>query len=74
MQLTSENSVSRSESEWEEIGRAAGASLRKAIWDPVSREIEGADVVLLVPDDALSLVSFAALPLEDERYLVDELV
>jgi tetratricopeptide (TPR) repeat protein len=43
--------------------RAAGDSLRRAIWDPVFAQLGGADQVYLVPDGTLHRVNFAALPL-----------
>jgi len=52
--------------------RRAGASLRRRIWDPLAEHLEGAEKVLLVPDGALHLVNFAALPVEGGRYLVEE--
>lgn len=52
--------------------RKAGTALRSKIWDPVHAELEGADTIFLVPDSALHLVSFAALPIGDEHYLVEE--
>ena len=52
--------------------RKAGTALRSKIWDPVHAELEGADTIFLVPDSALHLVSFVALPIGDEHYLVEE--
>lgn len=44
--------------------RAAGLALRRRIWDPVAAPLQDVRRVFLVPDGALNLVSFAALPLE----------
>jgi len=52
--------------------RRAGAGLRRRIWDPLAEHLEGAERVFLVPDGALHLVNFAALPVEEGRYLVEE--
>jgi len=51
--------------------RRAGERLREAIWDPVAPLTAGARRVFVVPDGALHLVSFAALPVEDGGYLVE---
>jgi CHAT domain-containing protein/tetratricopeptide (TPR) repeat protein len=50
--------------------RAAAVSLRAAVWDPVAPHVAGASRVFLVPDGALHLVSWAALP-DGDRYLVE---
>lgn len=42
--------------------RAAGDSLRRAIWDPIFAQLGGAEQVYLVPDGTLHRVNFAALP------------
>ncbi len=51
--------------------RAAGRDLRRRIWDPVAPLLEGAERVFLVPDGELHQVSFAALPNDDETYLLE---
>jgi CHAT domain-containing protein/tetratricopeptide (TPR) repeat protein len=50
--------------------RVAGA-LRELIWDPLLPHLSSATRVFIVPDGALHLVSFAALPAGASRYLVD---
>jgi len=50
--------------------RLAGVSLRKVIWDPLAPRLAGAERVLIVPDAAINLVPFAALPVES-RYLIE---
>ena len=50
---------------------AAGAALRRAIWDPVARQLGGARHVLIVPDGALHFVNFGALPTDRGTYLVE---
>ena len=52
--------------------RAAGAALRSAIWDPVESSLGDPRLVFVVPDGALHRVSFATLPVEDDRYLLEE--
>jgi CHAT domain-containing protein/tetratricopeptide (TPR) repeat protein len=51
--------------------REAGERLRAAIWDPLAPHIAGRTRVLIVPDGALHLVSFAALP-DGESFLVEK--
>ena len=51
--------------------RAAGAPLRQRVWDPLAGHLVGATHLLIVPDGALNLVSFAALPTGTGRYLVE---
>jgi len=52
--------------------RRAGRRLREAIWDPMARLFAGAKMVFVVPDGAIGLVSLAALPTGEDRYLVEE--
>jgi CHAT domain-containing protein/Tfp pilus assembly protein PilF len=47
-----------------------GEALREAVWDPIKRAIGDAELVLVVPDGALHLVSFVALP-QAGRYLIE---
>ncbi len=49
----------------------AGRRLRRLIWDPVTGAIGDRRMVFIVPDDAISLVSFASLPADDGRYLIE---
>lgn len=51
--------------------RRAGEALRRRIWDPVAAHLGGAKRVFLVPDAAVNLVNFAALPATGDRYLAD---
>jgi CHAT domain-containing protein len=51
--------------------RAAGAKLRRLVWDPLGTDLSTARRVFIVPDGALHLVSFAALPTGTSTYLVD---
>lgn len=59
-------------------GRAAGDSLRSLVWDPLPARIGRAKSVFIVPDGALNLIAFGALPLspiaggaDEPRYLVE---
>lgn len=51
--------------------RAAGAALRRRVWDPIQPALEGAKRVYLVPDGILHLVSFAGLPEDRGGYVVE---
>ncbi|MFN7977516.1 MAG: CHAT domain-containing tetratricopeptide repeat protein [Vicinamibacterales bacterium] len=51
--------------------RAAGRSLRVAVWDPLVAATTGAERIFIVPDGSLSTVNFAALPTDAGGYLVD---
>ena len=55
----------------EALCRQAGARLRRTVWDPVSAHLVGAKRVFIVPDGALHLVNFAALPVGLSRYLLE---
>jgi CHAT domain-containing protein len=50
--------------------RVAGA-LREMIWDPLRPHLTSARRVFIVPDGALHLVNFAALPTGASRYLIE---
>ncbi len=50
----------------------AGRRLREAIWDPLAPALGDRELVFVVPDGALSLVTLSALPLEDGRYLLED--
>lgn len=53
--------------------RRSGLGLRRAVWDPVARLAGSAERYFIVPDGALFLLSFAALPgRADGAYLVEE--
>jgi CHAT domain-containing protein len=58
--------------EAERTYRLAGARLRQRLWDPLTDRIRGASQVFIVPDGAINLVSFAALPSGASRYLVED--
>jgi CHAT domain-containing protein len=52
--------------------RTAGLAVRRRIWDPISSLVHETTQVFLVPDGALNLVSFAALPTGTNRYLIED--
>ena len=51
--------------------RRVAGDLRRQIWDPLSTHLSPATRVFVVPDGALHLVSFAALPTAASQYLVE---
>jgi CHAT domain-containing protein len=51
--------------------RDAARALRARIWDPVAPRVEGAGQIFIVPDGALHLLPFPALPTNDGGYLVE---
>jgi CHAT domain-containing protein len=55
----------------EAAARQAGERLRQVLWDPLSTELRGARLALLVPDGAVNLVNLAALPAARGGYLVE---
>jgi CHAT domain-containing protein len=52
--------------------RGSGAAVRRSTWDPVVRSLGGVTRVFIVPDGALSLVPFAALPTGTTRSLLED--
>ena len=61
----------RSPVEAEPAYRSAGTALRQRIWDPLRKYLTDASTVFVVPDGALNLVSFAALPVGEKRYMIE---
>ena len=51
--------------------RRAGDVLRQMIWDPIDAHLRGATRIFLVPDGAIGLVPFAALPARGTSYLLE---
>ena len=51
--------------------RVSGAALRRLVWDPIAKHLLDAKRVFIVPDGSLSLVPFAALPIEQATYLLE---
>ena len=49
----------------------AGRRLRRSLWDPVVARLGKPRIVFVVPDGAVSFVSFAALPEEDDRFVLE---
>jgi CHAT domain-containing protein/Tfp pilus assembly protein PilF len=55
-------------------GTAEGQVLKKLIWSPLEKHLEGTKVVLISPDSVLGTVPFAALPgKKPGTYLIEEL-
>jgi CHAT domain-containing protein/tetratricopeptide (TPR) repeat protein len=50
--------------------RKAAGGLRRQIWDPIAAFVKGASLVFVVPDGAINLVSFGALPVGN-NYLLE---
>lgn len=46
--------------------------LYRAIWQPIDDYAKGKDLVLIAPDGALNLISFAGLVSPDEKYLIEQ--
>jgi CHAT domain-containing protein/tetratricopeptide (TPR) repeat protein len=55
----------------EEALRVPGAALRRRIWDPIATHLVGATRIFVVPDSAINLVPFAALPASSGGYLLE---
>lgn len=55
----------------EEVYRGAAQALADRVWAPVARQLGRARRVFIVPDGALNLVNFAALPGDARTYLVE---
>ncbi len=52
--------------------RRLGARVRTMLWDPIAAAIGNAQDLVIVPDDPLADVAWLALPVGDDRYLVEE--
>jgi CHAT domain-containing protein/tetratricopeptide (TPR) repeat protein len=54
-------------------GQALGAELKRLIWTPLEKNLEGARVVLISPDEVLASVPFCALPgKKPGAYLIED--
>jgi CHAT domain-containing protein len=51
--------------------RAAGAALRRAVWDDIESHLDDVSRVFVVPDSLLSIVNVAALPRRDGRFVAE---
>jgi CHAT domain-containing protein/tetratricopeptide (TPR) repeat protein len=54
-----------------EPARASGLALRQRVWDRLTPHLAGVNRVFVVPDGALALVPFAALPVGQRSYLLE---
>ncbi|MBD3869555.1 MAG: tetratricopeptide repeat protein, partial [Acidobacteria bacterium] len=70
--MTAEAALSDDPAAAEQASRKAGNVLRGLIWDPAAARIGDANLTFIVPDGAIHLVSFAALPTEDGGYLIEQ--
>jgi len=68
--VTSALALSRSAGSETEYRGVAG-ELRARIWDPIEASLAGSSEICIVPDGALVLLDFAALPIGESQYLVD---
>lgn len=55
----------------ERRSRASGAVLRARVWDPIASRVAQSSRLVIVPDGALHLVDFAALPESRGGYLAE---
>ncbi len=67
-ELVSRRGVSLGEKDAEK-----GARLRELLWKPLSVPLDGVRRIFLHPDSFLGTLPFEVIPLEDGRYLVEEL-
>ena len=51
--------------------RIAAVELRRAVWDPISTQLKGANRIFIVPDGQLSIVALGALPGRNARFLAE---
>ena len=56
----------------ERTARTAGERLRQRVWDPLQSSLKGVKQVFIVPDGALHLVNFSALPAGGSLYLLEK--
>jgi CHAT domain-containing protein len=61
------------DSSWSDASyQRAASELRSMLWDPVAARLQAPKRVFLVPDAAINLVNFAALPTTSGGYLAEE--
>lgn len=68
--VTSSLALSRSITSENEY-RHVAADLRARIWDPIGASLAGSSEICIVPDGALVLLDFAALPIGEDEYLIE---
>lgn len=69
--ITAEALVAPTPGELVRSSRGSGAALRRRVWDRLAEHLGDARRVFIVPDGALSLVPFAALPVGQRSYLLE---
>jgi CHAT domain-containing protein len=55
----------------ERVYRRVAGELRERVWDPLEPALVQAKEICIVPDGALVLLDFAALPIGEDGYLID---
>jgi CHAT domain-containing protein/Tfp pilus assembly protein PilF len=50
---------------------ASGEEVRRVVWDPIENCVRGAHRLFVVPEGAIHLVNFAALPAGHHQYLIE---
>jgi CHAT domain-containing protein len=60
-----------SEQDMDDYGKIA-KNIYSRIWKPLKASISGKDMVFIAPDAGLTLISFATLPDDDDRYLIEK--
>ncbi len=61
----------RSAKEAEAAYRASGEALRRKVWDPIISHLGKTEKVFVIPDGAVNLLSFAALPTGNGKFLIE---
>jgi CHAT domain-containing protein len=69
--LNSPPSTGGAPADAERAYRLVAARLRTGIWDPLSDQLRNVSQIFVVPDGAISTVSFAALPAVGGGYLIE---
>jgi CHAT domain-containing protein len=65
------SSAGRASKRAEAAYRSLAAKLQHRVWNPIAMHLDGAQQVFIVPDGALNLVNFAALPVGQTQYLAE---
>lgn len=65
------SAVIRSDTSAAQAAMESGRILRRVLWDPVVPLLNGAERVVIVPDDRIHLVNLAALPAPEGGFLLE---